>query len=73
MVFGAFVELFDEENDKEVTYQLVGNLEADLDKGRISISSPIGRALLGKEEGDEVEVDAPGGKRGYEVLSVRYE
>ena len=72
VVFGAFVKLDDDANDREVTYQLVGNLEADLEQGRISISSPIGRALLGKEEGDEVEVDAPGGKRLYEILDVTY-
>lgn len=73
VVFGAHVELFDDGGDREVTYQLVGNLEADLEQGRISISSPIGRALLGKQEGDEVEVDAPGGKRIYEVLGVKYD
>ena len=72
VVFGARVELYDEGQDTEVNYQLVGNLEADLDQGKISISSPIGRALLGKEEGDEVEVNAPGGKRIYEVLKVNY-
>ena len=72
VVFGARVELYDEGQGTEVNYQLVGNLEADLDQGKISISSPIGRALLGKEEGDEVEVNAPGGKRIYEVLKVNY-
>jgi len=72
VVFGATMELYDEQKDCEVVYQLVGNLEADLDKGRISISSPIGRALVGKQEGDEVEVNAPGGKRIYEILKVRY-
>ena len=72
VVFGARIELYDEEQDAEVSYQLVGNLEADLEHGKISISSPIGRALLGKEEGDEVEVNAPGGKRIYEVLKVNY-
>jgi len=73
VVFGAVVKLFDDEKDAEVTYQLVGNLEADLEQGRISISSPIGRALLGREEGDEVEFDAPGGKRLYEILKVSYD
>ena len=72
VVFGATIELYDETNDSEVVYQLVGNLEADLEKGRISISSPIGRALIGKLEGDEIEVDAPDGKRNFEILSVSY-
>lgn len=72
VVFGVKVDLYDEGKESEVTYQLVGNLEADLEQGKISISSPIGKALLGKEEGDEVEVDAPGGKRIYEVLKVNY-
>ena len=73
VVFGAMVNLYDEQTDGEVTYQLVGNLEADLEKARVSISSPIGRALIGKEVGDEVVVDAPGGKRIYEVLDVSYD
>jgi len=71
VVFGATVELYDEQQEREVTYQLVGNLEADIDKGRISIRSPIGRALVGKSEGDEIEVDAPAGKRIYEILNIR--
>jgi transcription elongation factor GreA len=73
VVFGAHVRLYDIDKDAEVSYQLVGNLEADLEKSRISISSPIGRALLGKAEGDEVEFAAPGGLRTYEVLEVRYD
>ncbi|MGB5707987.1 MAG: transcription elongation factor GreA [Arenicellales bacterium] len=73
VVFGVKVDLYDEEKDSEVTYQLVGNLEADLEQGKISIRSPIGKALLGKKEGDEVEVNAPGGKRIYEVLKVNYD
>jgi len=73
VVFGATVELYEDENESEVTYQLVGNLEADLENGKISISSPIGRALLGKEEGEEVEVNAPGGKKLYEILKVSYD
>ena len=73
VVFGAYVELYDEEEDKTVNYQLVGNLEADLSKGRISISSPIGRALLGKNEGDEIVVNAPGGQRNFEILAVTYQ
>lgn len=72
VIFGAHIELFDVEKNDAVNYQLVGNLEADLSKGRISISSPIGKALLGKLVGDEVEVEAPGGKRVYEILSVIY-
>ncbi len=73
VVFGATVELYDTSNDEEVTYQIVGDLEADLAQGQISLSSPIARALIGKEEGDEVEVAAPSGARSYEILSVRYE
>ena len=72
VVFGANVELYDIEKDNTVNYQLVGNLEADLSKGRISISSPIGKAMLGKMTGDEIEVAAPGGIRAYEILDVNY-
>jgi len=72
VVFGALVDLYDVEADSEVTYQIVGELEADLEHGRISMSSPIGRALIGKEEGEELEVVTPGGTRGYEVVKVRY-
>ena len=73
IVFGSTVALFDEEGDQEVTYQIVGNLEANIDEGQISLSSPIARALIGKEEGEEVEVTTPGGVRRYEVLRVRYQ
>ncbi len=73
VVFGALVDLYDIAQDIEVKYQVVGNLEADLEQGKISISSPIGTALLGKFEGDEVEVNAPGGKRTYEILAVSYD
>lgn len=73
VVFGALVELYDENEDKEVSYQIVGDLEANIEKGQISLSSPIGKALIGKFEGDEVTYDAPGGVRSYEVLSVRYD
>ncbi len=72
VVFGAYVDLYDTEQESNVSYQLVGNLEADLNKGRISISSPIGKALIGKHVDDQVEVAAPGGKRIYEILSVAY-
>jgi len=70
-VFGATVEL--EEGGEPVTYQIVGDDEADIKKGKVSISSPIARALIGKVAGDEVEVHTPGGVRKYEVLEVRYE
>jgi len=72
IVFGATVELLNIKTDDEVSYQIVGNLESDIEKSRISISSPIARALIGKEEGDEVEVQTPGGVTTYEILSVRY-
>ncbi len=71
-VFGATVDLCDLESDKEVTYQIVGDDEADIKEGKISVSSPIARALIGKVEGDVAEVDAPGGVREYEILGVRY-
>ncbi|APZ43873.1 transcription elongation factor GreA [Acidihalobacter ferrooxydans] len=73
VVFGATVELADEDTGDEVTYQIVGEDEADSKKGRISVSSPIARALIGKEEGDIAVVHAPGGTREYEILAVRYE
>src|SRR5690554_5945203 len=68
--FGATVTIVDEDTDEEKTYQLVGDPEADASAGRISISSPIARALIGKSVGDSVEVSAPGGARGYEVLKI---
>lgn len=71
-VFGATVELEDMESGAVVTYQLVGEDEADIKEGKISISSPIARALIGKYAGDIAEVQAPGGVREYEVLEVRY-
>jgi len=70
--FGATVELADEDTDEESTYQIVGDQEADVKEGKISISSPIARALIGKSEGDSVEVAAPGGARSYEILSVKF-
>ncbi len=73
VVFGATVDLSDESDGKEVTYQIVGEDEADLKVGKISISSPIARALIGKEAGDVAEVHAPGGVRAYEIVEVRYE
>jgi len=70
--FGATVTLIDEDTDEKRKYQLVGDLEADAKKGRISISSPIARALIGKAKGDTVEVSAPGGARSYEILKVEF-
>jgi transcription elongation factor GreA len=72
VVFGATVDLADEDSGAEVTYQIVGEDEADLKKGLINIGSPIARALIGKEEGDVAVVEAPGGTRRYEVVAVRY-
>lgn len=71
-VFGATVDLEDMENSEVVTYQIVGDDEADIKQGKISISSPIARALIGKYAGDGVDVQAPGGVRHYEVLDVEY-
>ncbi len=73
VVFGALVKLYDEGADTEVSYQIVGDLEADIEKGKISLSSPIGRALIGKFEGDEFTFEAPAGEKAYEVLEVRYD
>jgi transcription elongation factor GreA len=73
VVFGAWIDLWEEEGDREVTYQIVGKLETDVSLGKVSHSSPIARALLGKEAGDEVEFNAPGGVRRYEILDVRYQ
>ena len=70
--FGATVTLVDEDSDEEKTYQIVGDQEADVKAGRISISSPIARALIGKEVGDSIEVNAPGGAKGYEILAVQW-
>lgn len=70
--FGATVTLIDEDSDAKVKYQLVGDLEANAKKGRISISSPIARALIGRAKGDTVEVAAPGGARSYEILKVEF-
>lgn len=73
IVFGSTVDLEDEDSGAKVTYQIVGDDEADLKLGLISISSPIARALIGKEAGDVAEVRAPGGLKHYEVMAVRYE
>ncbi|HKJ08694.1 MAG TPA: transcription elongation factor GreA [Gammaproteobacteria bacterium] len=73
VVFGSTVDLVDEESGDEVTYQIVGEDEADIKAGRISVNSPIARALIAKEEGDVATVQAPGGDRNYEIVEVRYE
>ncbi len=73
VIFGATVELLDLDNDEQIVYQIVGEDEADAKQGRISINSPIARALIGKTEGDEVTVAAPAGARDYEIVEVRYE
>jgi transcription elongation factor GreA len=70
--FGATVTLVDEDTDEKKKYQIVGDHESDIKKGRISISSPIARALIGKSKGDTVEVAAPGGARSYEILKVEF-
>lgn len=72
IVFGATVELLNLESDEVVTYQIVGDEEADLTHHKISVNSPIARALIGKEEGDEVVVKAPSGDLDYEILSIQY-
>lgn len=70
--FGAVVALVDEDTDEEKTYQIVGEYEADIEKGRLNVRSPLARALIGKTVGDTVEVRTPGGERSYEILSIRY-
>lgn len=72
VTFGAVVTLEDEDTGAKVKYQIVGDFESDAKKGRISISSPIARALIGKSAGDTVEVSAPGGPRSYEILKVEW-
>ncbi len=70
--FGATVKLVDEDTEAEKSYQIVGDAEADLSQGRISISSPVARAMIGKAVGDSVEVAAPGGARNFEILEVKF-
>jgi len=72
IVFGATVELIDMDEGTEITYQIVGVDEADIEAGKVSITSPIARALIGKEEGDMAVVQAPGGEREYEIQSIEY-
>lgn len=70
--FGATVTLVDEDTDEEKTYQIVGETEADIERCMLNIKSPLARALIGKDEGDSVEVKTPGGNRNYEVVSVKF-
>ena len=72
VVFGATVTLADVESDEEKRYQIVGDLEADIKLGLIAISSPVARAMIGKHEGDAITIEAPGGTREYEIISVAY-
>lgn len=73
VIFGSTVELLDVQEEQEITYKIVGEDEADINEGMISYTSPIARALIGKNEGDEVSFSAPGGEKYYEVMDVRYE
>ena len=72
VVFGATVELADADSGEERTYQIVGDLEADIKQGLIAISSPVARAIIGKHDGDVITIEAPGGIREYEIVSVKY-
>jgi transcription elongation factor GreA len=73
VVFGATVDVLDIDTDEEITYQIVGEDEADIKQGKLSVGSPIARALIGKMEGDEVSLEVPGGTREFEIIEVRYE
>jgi transcription elongation factor GreA len=70
--FGATIVIVDEDSDEEKTYQIVGEAEADIERGLLNIRSPLARAMIGKEEGDSVEVKTPGGQKSYEIVSIRY-
>ena len=70
--FGATITIVDEDTDEERTYQIVGEAEADIERGLLNIRSPLARALIGKDEGDSVEVKTPGGQKSYEIVSIRY-
>ncbi len=70
--FGATVTLVDEDTDEEKVYQIVGEPEADIESGKLNVKSPLARALIGKDEGDSVEVRTPGGEKAYEVLSIKF-
>jgi transcription elongation factor GreA len=72
VVFGSTIELQDEDSGDKVTYQIVGEDEADIKEGRVNIGSPIARALIGKDEGDSAEVQTPGGVKHYEIIAVMY-
>ena len=72
VIFGSTIDLEDEDNGAKVTYQIVGEDEADIKAGRITVGSPIARALVGKSQGDAVQVSTPGGQRSYEIIAVRY-
>lgn len=72
VMFGAKVTLIDEETDEKTAYQIVGEFEADVKKGKISVSSPIARAIIGKRKGDSVEVNTPGGGKSYEIAKVSW-
>ncbi len=70
--FGATVKIVDEDTDEEKTYQIVGEPDADIDSGKLNMRSPLARGLIGKEEGDSVSINTPGGGRSYEILTVKY-
>ena len=70
--FGATITLADEDTEEESTYQIVGQYEADINKGLLSVGAPLARALIGKSVGDSVEVSTPGGSKAYEILKVEY-
>ena len=72
MKFGATVSLIDEDTEEKLTYQLVGELEADVREGRMAINAPLARALIGKEAGDSVEVVTPNGEKLYEIVKIEY-
>ena len=71
--FGATVDLIDEDTEEERTYQIVGEAEADIERGLLNLRSPLARALIGKDEGDSVDVTTPGGVRSYEIVAIRFE
>ncbi|MDP0927446.1 MULTISPECIES: transcription elongation factor GreA [Paracoccus] len=71
--FGATVDLIDEDTEEKRRYQIVGEAEADIERGLLNMRSPLARALIGKDEGDSIEVNTPGGQRSYEILAIRYE
>ena len=70
--FGATIQIVDEDTDEEKTYQIVGEPEADIENGKLNLKSPLARALIGKDEGDSVEVRTPGGEKSYEILKIDY-